>query len=181
MKTDNALQENILYYLAYGSNLHPVRLSERVASAELLGVVELRQYRLAFQKKGWDGSSKCNLVHTGETGDGVYAAMYSIATIHKADLDRFEGKGQGYDDVELIVKFQGKLQSCFTYFAQPSHIAHDLRPYHWYKNLVLLGARHLQFPEAYVYGIEALESMDDPDEGRRHTHDQLLDRMRNFK
>ena len=80
------MRENILYYLAYGSNLHPVRLSERVPSAELLGVVELREYRLVFQKRGWDGSSKCTLVRTGETSVGAYGAMYAIDAIHKSRL-----------------------------------------------------------------------------------------------
>ena len=153
------MSADLLYYFAYGSNLHPVRLTERVFSAELLGVVELSHYRLAFQKRGWDGSSKCNLVHTGKESDGIHGAIYQIDSGHKPALDVFEGKGNGYDDSQLTLELHGTDYSCFTYVAQTSHIADGLKPYHWYKNLVILGARHLQFPDAYVRWIESNESM----------------------
>lgn len=167
----------LLYYLAYGSNLHPVRLRERVPSAELLDVVELRPYRLAFQKRGQDGSSKCNLARTGEESGEVYGAIYQIDSAHKPILDRFEGNGKGYRDSQLTVEFHGKEYSCLTYLAQPSYIANSLKPYHWYKELVVLGARHLRFPKSYVLSIELIESVEDPDEERRMQHQRLIDRI----
>jgi len=171
----------VLYYFAYGSNLHPMRLIERVPSAELVDVVPLRQYRLAFEKKSQDGSSKCNLVRSDEKSDTVYGAIYHIDSSHKQTLDGFEGRGHGYLDDSLTVELQGKAYSCFTYFAQTSHIEHDLMPYHWYKNLVVLGAKHLQFPDVYVRSIQMIESVEDPDETRREHHNQLIEKMVNFK
>ena len=171
------MSEDLLYYFAYGSNLHPVRLTERVLSAELLGVVELRHYRLAFQKRGWDGSSKCTLVRTGEKSDGVYGAIYQMDSDHKPALDVFEGKGNGYDDSQLTVELHGKDYSCFTYFAQTSHVENGLKPYHWYKDLVVLGAKHLQFPDAYVRSIESIESVEDSDQIRRIQHQRLIERI----
>ena len=38
----------MIHYFAYGSNLYPMRLSERVSSANLIGGVELENYLLAF-------------------------------------------------------------------------------------------------------------------------------------
>jgi len=172
--------QGVLYYFAYGSNLHPVRLTERVLSAQLLGVTELRHYRLAFQKRGWDGSSKCNLVHTGHESDGIHGALYQIDADHKPALDVFEGKGNGYDDSQLTVELHGKDYSCFTYFAQMSHIENGLMPYHWYKELVVLGARHLQCPDAYVRSIESIESVEDPNPARNQENGSLLVRMLNF-
>jgi len=167
----------LLYYFAYGSNLHPVRLLERVPSAQFLGVVELRQYALAFQKKGHDGSSKCNLVRTGGDSDGVHGAIYQIDSAHKQALDRFEGNGNGYHDSQLTVELHGEEYSTFTYFAQESHIVDGLKPYHWYKDLVVLGAKHLQFPQAYVRFIESIESFEDPDERRRRQNQTLIERI----
>ena len=175
------MSEESLYYFAYGSNLHPVRLSERVPSAEFLGVIELSHYRLAFQKRGRDGSSKCNLVCTGKESDGVYGAVYQIDSIHKQALDCFEGQGNGYHDSQLTVELHGKEHSTFTYFAQVSHIADGLKPYHWYKNLVVLGAKHMQFPNAYVRSIELIESVEDPDETRREHHSLLIEKIANFR
>lgn len=152
------MSEGLLYYLAYGSNLHPVRLRERVPSAELLDVVELRHYRLAFQKRGQDGSSKSNLARTGEEG------IYQIDSAHKPILDRIEGKGNGYHDRQLPVGLHGKGYASLTYLAQPSYIENNLKPYHWYQTLVVLGAKYLRFPNAYVRSIESIESLES---GRR--------------
>ncbi len=167
----------MLYYFAYGSNLHPVRLLERVSSAQLVGGIELSQHRLAFQKRGRDGSSKCDLVCTGEETDGVYGAIYQMDSVHKQALDSFEDNGNGYHDSQLTVDLNGKEHSCFTYFAQPSHIADGLKPYHWYKDLVVLGAKHLQFPDAYVRSIESIESVEDSDQIRRIQHQRLIERI----
>ena len=158
-----------------------MRLLERVSSAELLKVIELRQYRLAFQKRSQDGSSKCNLVRTGAKSDAVHGAIYQIDVAHKQALDRFEGNGNGYQDSQLTVELYGEEQSCFTYFAQPSHIEIGVKPYHWYKNLVVLGAKHLQFPEVYVGSIELIESVEDPDETRREQHNLLIGKLVNFR
>jgi len=170
----------LLYYFAYGSNLHPVRLRDRVSSAELLDVIELKKYCLAFHKKSQDGSSKCNLVHTGEESDGVFGAIYQIDSAHKQALDCFEGKGNGYHESQLTVELHGKEHSCFTYFAQQSYIENNLKPYHWYKNLVVLGAKHLQFPDGYVRSIELIESVEDPDEARRKHHALLIEEILNY-
>ena len=69
---------------------------------------------------------------------------------------------------------------CFMYLAEPSHIEKNLKPYHWYQELVFLGATYLNFPETYVRSIEAIESMDDQDEARRTRHDQLIEEILNF-
>ena len=171
----------MLYYFAYGSNLHPVRLMERVPSINLLGVIDLSKHRLAFHKKGQDGSGKCNLVCTGEESDGVYGAIYQMDSVHKQALDCFEGNGIGYHDRQLTVEIHGKEHSCFTYFAQTSYIKNGLKPYHWYKDLVVLGAKHLQFPDAYVRSIELIESVEDSDEIRREHHNLLIEKIVNFR
>ena len=167
----------MLYYFAYGSNLHPVRLSERVPSAQLVGVVELRHYRIAFEKKSGDGSSKCNLVRTGKESDGIHGAIYQMDFAHKHTLDGFESNGNGYHDSHFTVELHGNQYSCFTYFAQASYIENSLKPYHWYKDLVVLGAKHLRFPKDYVRSIELIESVKDPDEARRMQSQALTQRI----
>jgi hypothetical protein len=60
---------NLLYYFSYGSNLHPVRLTERIFSATLIGTVKLKKYRLEFHKKRKDKSGKCNLMKSSLEND----------------------------------------------------------------------------------------------------------------
>ncbi len=180
VKERSRRRETLLYYFAYGSNLHPVRLLERVTSATLFGVVELYKHRLEFHKKGQDGSSKCNAVRTEGEFDRVYGALYQVEHDHKNDLDRIEGVGSGYRDQQIKLHYQGQEYTCFTYFAQSPSIGNNLKPYHWYKQLVVLGAKHLQFPDAYVQSIEQVESVEDPDETRRTTHELLIGRILNY-
>jgi hypothetical protein len=42
---------------------------------------------------------------------------------------------------------------------------------------VVLGARHLQFPDAYVRSIESIESVEDSDQKRRIQHQRLIKRI----
>ena len=124
----------MLHYFAYGSNLHPVRLTERVPSAKFVGTVELAHHDLAFHKKSHDGSGKCNLLHTGAESDRVHGAIYTLDPEHKALLDRYEGKGAGYMDSPLQVQHQGQSYSCFTYLAQSSYIVVTCNPITGIKN-----------------------------------------------
>jgi len=119
-----------------------------------------------------------------ERGDPVTRLLGvedGLGLLDQLALDVFEGKGNGYDDRQLTVEFQGQDYSCFTYVAQPSHIENGLKPYHWYKELVVLGARHLQFPNAYVRAIESIESVEDTDETRREHHNLLIEKIVNFR
>ena len=170
----------MLHYFAYGSNLHPVRLMERVPSARLVGTVELGHHDLAFHKQSHDGSGKCNLLRTGDDSDLVHGAIYTLEPAHKEALDKYEGNGFGYTDNPINVHHQGQDYSCFTYLAQETHIVDHLQPYHWYKKLVILGARYLQFPHSYVASIESVNSIDDPDEIRRKEHDALIKKILHF-
>lgn len=165
-----------LNYLAYGSNLHPLRLRERVPSARPSGVVTLSGYSLRFHKRGADASGKCDLV-CGDPAAKAFGALYRIDAAEKHLLDRVEGVGNGYELVKLHCVLEGVSVDAFGYAATQSHIQHDLRPYHWYKELVLAGARCHGLPAAYLARIETVNSIDDPDAARDQIHQALLQRI----
>ena len=169
----------MIYYFAYGSNLHPMRLGERVPSAELIGVAKHPKHSLTFHKKSNDGSSKCNMFNSDS--DLIYGAIYKLKPEHKNELDKFEGKGYVYIDNQIMLKHNRNEYTCFTYLAQQSHIVDSLKPYHWYKKLVILGAQYLEFPDAYISSIEAVESMEDPDSTRRKEKEVLIESIINYR
>lgn len=171
----------MIYYFAYGSNLHPMRLMERAPSAELVGMAKHYNHKLTFHKKSNDDSSKCNMFNSAAESDVIYGAIYKLNPEDKNKLDRFEGKGYGYIDNQILLKHNGNEYSCFTYLAQQSHIVDNLKPYHWYKNLVILGAQYLKFPERYISSIEAIESMEDPDQERRKEKEELIESIINYR
>lgn len=153
-------------YAAYGSNLHPLRLSRRVASARLLGAAFLPGWSLHFHKRSADESGKCN-IQRGSAG--VHFAVYDMSRADRLILDGIEGVGSGYELVKLEIPGFGE---CFSYTASESHIDDRLQPYDWYRALVLAGARALGFPKDYVAGIAGTRARRDPDARR---HEQMWD------
>jgi hypothetical protein len=134
-----------------------------------------------FHKKSHDGSGKCNLHKTGSGADRVYGAIYEIEPEHKSLLDRYEGRGFGYSDDKIDLLHGRREYSCFTYIAQQTHVFNQLKPYHWYKKLVVLGARYLQFPDSYVLAIESIESVEDPHLKRRKEQEALIKKIVGFR
>jgi gamma-glutamylcyclotransferase len=165
------------YYLAYGSNLHPMRLWERIHSAEFVASTSLQGYRLMWHKRGQDGSGKCNLHYTGHDADCALVAVFRIARHHEVDLDRFEGSGQGYRNSSIEIELNGSDLECFTYFAEAAYIDDQLQPFAWYKQLVLQGAHYHRFPSSYLADIEAVPDQQDLDTERHIRHVQLVERL----
>jgi hypothetical protein len=63
-----------------------------------------------------------------------------------------------------------------TYRAMPAHIDASLRPYTWYRDLVLYGARQNGLADEYIQMIEDVETWDDPDTERDGKNRQILAR-----
>jgi gamma-glutamylcyclotransferase len=160
-----------MLYAAYGSNLHPARLRERLSSATLLGKATVAGKALRFHKRGHDGSGKCNII---AAGGEICVAVYEIAAPQKPKLDEIEGVG--YRIETLHVADYGE---CFTYVATNTHIDESLKPFSWYKELVIAGCENLQFPRHYIEQIEAVESWEDPDRKRHAEHMMIVRRATN--
>mgnify|MGYP001545987034 FL=1 len=159
-------------YAAYGSNLHPQRLRERIRSATLRGTGFLRKYTLKFHKRGQDQSAKCGIT---DCGQGLHVAVYEVEAADRKVLDSIEGVGKGYDVDELSVPGFGR---CFTYVASHTHIDEWLHPFDWYREMVLLGCRQHAFPEPYCEQIAALPVIEDPDQARRELNWRTVDVLR---
>ena len=157
-------------YFAYGSNMLLQRLHGRVPGAKSLGRACLADHRLAWHKVNADGSGKCDIVE--DEGSLVWGVIYDIDPGEKHDLDLAEGLGRGYSEKHVTVDFDGESIRACTYFAirtDPS-----VKPYGWYRDLVLIGAVQHRLPDAYTDGIRAVEVIPDPDTGRRERNRRLL-------
>lgn len=159
-------------YAAYGSNLHPQRLRERIRSATLRGTGFLRKYTLQFHKRGQDDSAKCGL---SDCGEGLHVAVYAVSAADRKMLDRIEGVGKGYDVDEVRVPGFGR---CFTYVASRTHIDELLHPFDWYREMVLLGCLRHAFPATYCERVAALPVIEDPDLARRERNWRTVERLR---
>jgi hypothetical protein len=166
-----------VHYLAYGSNLHPLRLAARVPSARVLDVVPMPGRKLAFHKRSNDRSGKCLLYVTDDRADVIYAVLYEFRLQEKSSLDVAEGAGKGYVQEFAQVTLGGVTYTPYIYAASASHIDASLSPYHWYKRLVLAGARYHNFSPGYIASIEAVPSIPDPVGRRTREYEHLLAQM----
>ena len=166
--------------IAYGSNLHPVRLAQRVRSAKPVGVVPMPGKRLAFHKKSQDGSGKCLFYDSARTDDIMYGVIYQFDSLEKKALDDLEGLGKGYNEQMAVFPFNGETYRSYIYVATSTHIDATLIPYDWYKEMVLLGARYHGLPTEYIAKITAVASVPDPDPKRAAKNEALLVSMRHI-
>ena len=170
------------HYLAYGSNLHPLRLMRRTPSARLLGATTLSGYALRFHKRSdVDGSSKADAYHTGDPASLLHGVVYELSPGDFPVLDRIEGVGSGYRLANVQVRCDGHSLEAFLYVATESHVSPGLLPYQWYRDLVWTGAAFHGMPADYVTGIREHASMADPDPSRAGRHAELLQALRAWR
>jgi hypothetical protein len=167
-----------MYCLAYGSNLHPFRLMQRVPSAKAIGVVEMPDKQLAFHKRSSDGSGKCMFSDATDTNGGMYGVLYELDSMEKERLDRLEGLGNGYNEQLVAIPLNGQIYKAYAYVVACTHIDASLAPYHWYREMVLLGARYHRVPADYITMIEKVASIADPDLERAAENEAILVKMR---
>lgn len=138
------------------------RLAARVPSAKFNTIATLLSHELKFHKiSTMDGSGKCDISATENSSNIVIGVIFEIDEHEKSELDKKEGLHFGYEEkgVDLTTP-DGQSLKAFTYYA--TNINESLKPYHWYKEHVLRGAKENGLPEYYVKAIETVESIPDP-------------------
>jgi len=164
--TETGAPEHVVYF-AYGSNMSSARLRERMPSCEAIGIATLPGHSLRFHKRSVDKSGKCNAFSTGE-GDSVIGVLFSFDPAERAELDKAEGVGSGYEHATItVINSKGRRRKVLTYLATPEYIDDSLKPYSWYKEFVLAGGAEHGLPTEYIADcIQSVEAIEDPDRSR---------------
>jgi hypothetical protein len=163
-----------IQYLAYGSNMWPRRIEQRLGACETVAIASLGGYALRFHKRGGDGSGKCDAFHTGDRADTLYGVVYSLSQSQRDMLDDIEGPGYAAQNVS--VRTPSGMLTAYAYVARAEHMDAGLQPFSWYKSIVVAGARVHALPEHYVESLSAVWSLSDPDAERDAHHVAMLDR-----
>ena len=154
-----------MLYFAYGSNMLTARLRQRTPSAQVLTSARLEGYVLKCNKQGRDGSGKGNIEATGLYSDRVYGVVYQLDPADKSRLDQAESLGVGYaQKMVRLTTPQGEIEA-LTYAAL--RIDDTLRPFHWYKALLVQGAQENELPRHYLLNLESIQAIEDPNQVRR--------------
>jgi hypothetical protein len=115
-----------------------------------------------------------SILETSPTS-AVWGALFTVPAEGKRRLDRIEGLGRGYDRIGVTATTpEGTAAAAWTYVAAASHIDEDLRPYTWYRDLVLSGVEALPAPAPYVRKLRAVETKEDPDPVREAAERRFL-------
>lgn len=157
---------------AYGSNMLTARISERTPSARAVSSGKLVGYTLKWNKRSKDGSGKCNATETGRPVDVVWGVAFELDVTDKMKIDELEGLGRGYGERTAKIVTENGLIRAELYYA--TSIDLTVRPYDWYKDLVIAGAREHGLPEEYIETLVAVEVVTDPDQKRAERNRALL-------
>jgi len=140
-----------------------------------MAVGRLGGHALRFHKRGRDGSAKADAFATGRAGDVVHGVIYEMTASAKVELDRHEGLGSGYRERRVAIECEDDgAVAAWVYQAEAAHVDDALRPFTWYRALVVAGARHHGFGDDYVAAVEAVEAADDPDRERHAREMRVL-------
>jgi len=139
----------------YGSNMSSERITERCSSSRFISRAKVSGWKLLFNKKSKDGSGKANLIYTGD-GSLVWGVIFDITEEQKPILDKFEGLGKGYDELKLkVISDLGEEIECVCYIAtEEKYLDNSLKPFDWYKEWCLKGAKQHNLPSEYILTIE---------------------------
>jgi gamma-glutamylcyclotransferase len=158
-------------YLAYGSNMCTERLRGPAPSARPAGVARLPGHELRFHKKSDDGSGKCDAFATDNARDVVLGVVFEIDAKDKARLAKHE---KGYREKEIEVLANEGPIAAFTYVALSQAIDPSLRPFSWYRDIVVSGAEEHRLDGAYVARIRDTPARTDADKAREARNRKVL-------
>ena len=149
---------------AYGSNMCSGRFrAYGVSPEDAERAAVLPGHRLLFNKKSTDDKSgKANVA--AYAGSDVWGVLYTIPDGDLEKLDKGEG---GYRRVRLSVRLTDNTNTdAWVYIAKKPTDDPALRPYTWYKRLLVEGARAHALPEDYIADLEGIIAVQDANEER---------------
>lgn len=154
-----------MLYFAYGSNLNWERMKNRCPSAEFYCKAFLPDYRIEFTRE----SSKLNCGVADiiwDENNKAYGVVYKIDEDDLGRLDKREGyipqrDINCYKRIEIMVFKEDNDEepiTVFTYEVEKKEFG-KYKPNNDYKNLIVDGAKHWDFPERYINFLENIETM----------------------
>ena len=155
---------NSFLYFAYGSNMLTRRLAARCPSAHVVDTGFIKNFVLKFTKISSDGSGKATPI--ASPGKKLPGVIFRINANEIDLLDKAEGVGFGYDrkSIQVFDKSMKGLVTAETYFA--SSLDEKLKPYDWYRALVLAGSMQHNLSEAHQQYIRSTDALIDVDTNR---------------
>ena len=139
---------NNLIYFAYGSNLKKEQMNERDVVIYKTYKGFINNYKLEFNKKSIDGSSKANI--TKSDGEIVWGVCFELDSDSFENLKNYE---KGYDEQDVIV-FDENQNILLTAKTFVSNKICDKLPTKDYLDKIIEGAKQHGLPKEYIQELE---------------------------
>jgi gamma-glutamylcyclotransferase (GGCT)/AIG2-like uncharacterized protein YtfP len=147
--------KNKAVYFAYGTLLDINGMKKYCPSAESLGVMSLKGYRMGFAVCGADPSvGGCTLVE--DPGNTMYGVLYSLPAKELAELDAASGVDKGLWATIKITLINDKGQKVPANTLTIPDPAGLYRPPETYTTPILVGARAWPLSSAYIKQLEEI-------------------------
>ena len=105
----------------------------------------------------------------------MVGVLYDIQNpTQKSILDEIEGEQFGWDAIEVEVCNKNASCRAFTYTASVNSSQQSAPPYHWYREIVLIGAQFHGLPGEFIEQIYKTESQPDLDQARNKLNQRLV-------
>lgn len=140
---------NPLIYFAYGSNLKKEQMSERDVVIYKTYKGFIKNYKLEFNKKSIDGSSKANI--TKSNGEIVWGICYVLDAAGFENLKKYE---KGYEELE-VTAYDENQEILFTAKTFISNKICDKLPTKEYLEKIIIGAEQHELPKDYINNLES--------------------------
>ncbi|MBE7463014.1 MAG: gamma-glutamylcyclotransferase [Planctomycetes bacterium] len=152
---------NDQWYFTYGSSLATDQKKNRTGFIREVKRARLDGYRLAFNKRGSDGSGKANIV--AEPGETVWCTVFRCSPDALREMDKHEGVAGGhYSRTAVRVRGDGdEALDAVAYVAGTAFLDNSLSPSHEYLQTILRGAREHHLPDDYISRVQAVASQSD--------------------
>ena len=117
----------MIYYFAYGSNLHHAQMQRRCPECQYIKKIILKNYQLTFRNKGgWADVEKKNSKKT-------YGGLYIISRTDETRLDKYEDYPIIYK--KMYFQYDGKKVMTYTMVRKTKFVPPTTR----YLNIVKQG------------------------------------------
>ena len=117
----------MIYYFAYGSNLHHAQMKKRCPKCRYIKKIILKNYQLTFRNKGgWADIEKKN-------SKKVYGGLYIISKYSETRLDKYEDYPIIYK--KMYFKYYGKKVMTYTMVRKTKFVSPTTR----YLNIIKQG------------------------------------------
>lgn len=168
------MDKKYFYVFSYGSNLLFERIQERIQTVQVVMKHQLTGYRLIFNKASEDGSVKANIEETGNPQDSVWGVIHMLNYAEKPILDRHETLGHGYQLICFRLQINGGTETIHTYISNEDRFTKIGKPYNWYLNYMIAGAKQNRFPTTYISNLISVKSEKDWNDSRINRNREIL-------